>query len=158
MASKNVVCYIWNESEGALTANEFASCLFSYLEEHVSEFDRMIIYSDGCCYQNRNRIMATALRRFSVKHKKVVEQKILERGHTQMEVDSVHATIERKLLRKDIYCPLDYVRIIRDARQKPRPYDVRYLSFDFFRNFDKYVGTIKSIKPTTDATVTNIWH
>ena len=82
MASKDTVCYIWNEVEGGLNASEFASCLVSYLEERADAFDKAIIYSDGCTYQNRNRVLATALRFFCLKFGKIFEQTILERGHT----------------------------------------------------------------------------
>ncbi|GFO39947.1 hypothetical protein PoB_006645200 [Plakobranchus ocellatus] len=159
MTSKDVVCFVWNEVhvEGGLNASEFASCLVSYLEGSVDSFDKAIIYSDGCTYQNRNRVLATALRFFCVRYGKTVEQKILERGHTQMEDDSVHATIVRRLKNMDIFAPLDYVNLIKVSRMSPRPYDVRYLTFDFFRDFEKIEeGAIKSIKPSKEANVTNI--
>ena len=157
LTTRAITCYLWNESEGAMTANEFASCLFSYLEENRDTFDKVIAYSDGCTYQNRNRILATTLRHFCVKHQKTVEQKILEREHTQMAVDSVHATIERRLKNADIYSPLDYVQIVKAARTKPEPYEVRYLKFDFFRNFKKFgEGEVKSLKPGKDGNVTDM--
>ena len=89
------ICYLWNETEGRLTANEFAPCLVNYLTEKKDSFDTAIIYSDGCTYQNRNRMLGTVLRYFCVTFNKIVEQKVLEHGHTQMVVDSVHATVER---------------------------------------------------------------
>lgn len=157
LCNKDVTCFVWNEVEGGLSANEFASCLFVYLERQMDLFDRVIIYSDGCTYQNRNRIMATALRYFSTKYHKIVEQKILERGHTQMEVDSVHATIERGLKNVDIFSPLDYVQLIQAARKNPKPYEVEYLTYDFYLDFENYGdGAIKSLKPGKDANVNNI--
>ena len=156
MCSKDVTCFVWNGAEGGLTANEFASCLFKYLEKHRDTFDTVIIYSDGCTYQNRNRIMATALRHFSTKYSKIVEQKILERGHTQMEVDSVHARIERKLKHVDIYQPVDYVQLIQAARINPKPYEVQYLSFDYYLDFERYEGAVKTLKPGKEANVNNI--
>ena len=156
MCSKNVVCYLWNEAEGGLTGNEFASCLVHYLTDKKDTFDRAIIYSDGCTYQNRNRILGTALRYFCVSHQKIVEQKILERGHTQMEVDSVHATVERKLKNVDIYSPLDYVQLVQAARTNPCPYEVQYLTYDFFKDFDNFEGAVRSLKPSKNANVTNM--
>ena len=157
LVTKDVICYVWNESEGGLTANEFASCLVSYLEKKKDSYDHVIIYSDGCTYQNRNRMLATALRHFSVKNQKTIEQKVLERGHTQMEVDSAHATIERRLKNVDIFSPLDYVQLIQAARVNPRPYEVQYLKYDFFLDFENYGdGAVKSLKPEKDANVTDI--
>ena len=74
-----------------------------------------------------------------------------------MDVDSVHATIERGLKNMDIFSPLDYVNLIKASRINPRPYQVKYLTLDFFRDFDKFEeGGIKSINPSQDANVTNI--
>lgn len=66
--------------------------------------------------------MANALLNFSMKNDIPVYQKYLEVGHTQMECDSVHALIERKLRNRQIYLPSDYVRISREARKK-MPYE-----------------------------------
>ena len=40
---------------------------------------------------------------------------MLEKGHTQMEADSVHSVIERKLKGKTIYCQSAYATFIREA-------------------------------------------
>lgn len=75
-----------------------------------------------------------------------------------MEVDSVHATIERKLKNASIYCPAEYAAVMRTARSKPSPYVVKYLDYRFFRDHSKTV-TIPSIQPGSkvgDPTVTNV--
>lgn len=150
LGTRDCVCYLWNETEGAVTANEFATCLFDFLESKKDDFDTVTVISDGCTYQNRNRVLTTALRLFCVKYEKILVQKILERGHTQMEVDSVHATVERQLKHVEVYLPLDYVHLIRSARRKPCPYEVKYLDFKFFKDFEKFgTGEVKSIKPGT---------
>lgn len=155
---KDTMCYVWHETEGGLSANEFASCVVDYLEERKDEFDSCVIFSDGCTYQNRNKIMAKALSYFSQKYNKTVTQKVLEKGHTQMPVDSVHSVIERKLKNKPIYCPSDYVRYIREARQHPKPYAATYLGFQFFKDFSG-VSSLTSVRPgqrTGEANVTDI--
>ena len=54
----------------------------------------------------------------------------------------------------DIYSPLDYVNIVKVARTKPGPYEVRYLKFDVFRDFEKFgEGEVKSLKPGKDEFV-----
>ncbi|MGR0295554.1 hypothetical protein ACUWCL_29440, partial [Klebsiella pneumoniae] len=62
----------------------------------VFTMDLPIVYSDGCTYQNRNVIMANAMLLASKITGFHIVQKYLTKGHTQMEVDSVHATIERE--------------------------------------------------------------
>ncbi|CAH1100830.1 unnamed protein product [Psylliodes chrysocephalus] len=47
--------------------------------------------------------------------------KISQKGHTQMEADSMHVTIERKLHNRVINVPADYVGICLHAREKPKP-------------------------------------
>ena len=72
-------------------------------------------------------------------------------------MEGVHATIERRLKNMDIFSPFDYVNLIKASRINPRPYQVKYFTFDFFRDFDKFEESgIKSIKPSKDANVTNI--
>ena len=136
-----VTCYVWHEGSGGITSNEFSSCILDYLESHVQQFDTFIIYSDGCCYQNRNTTLSNSLQQFAIK---TVIQKILERGHTQMEVDSVHSQIERKLKHTPIYCASQYVDLMKRAR-KIR-YDVKYLEYSFFKDYSQ-VGNLKSIRP-----------
>ncbi len=157
LVSRDAVCYVWHEGEGGLTASEFASCVIDYLTSHL-EYETYILYSDGCTYQNRNVILASALNRFAKQHGKIIIQKILEKGHTQMEVDSVHATIERKLKNKSIFCPADYIQIMREARSRPSPYTVKYLTYDFFTDFSN-TRPLTSIRPGTktgDPTVTDL--
>ena len=92
LVSKHCVCYVWNECEGGLTGNEFASCVVDFLTSDLSS-NEYVVHSDGYGYQDRNATLASALSYFSQKFGKTVTQNILEKGHTQMEVDSVHSTI-----------------------------------------------------------------
>ena len=63
----------------------------------------------------------------------MIEQHYLGIGHTQMEVDSVHSTIEHHLRNKEIYLPTGYVSVYREACVK-NPYSVKYLTHDFFKS------------------------
>ena len=155
LSNKDTMCYLWNEAEGSMSANEFASCLIDYLTENMLQFNRCIIFSDGCTYQNRNHVLASALRHFCKNQDKTVEQKFLERGHTQMEVDSVHATIEKKLKGVEIHLPSDYVKVIKSARKQPEPCQVKYLDHTFFSNYKDF-GNLKSIKPGKKITAPNV--
>ncbi|ESO88618.1 hypothetical protein LOTGIDRAFT_165402 [Lottia gigantea] len=158
LVTNDVKCYVWHEGEGSLTANEFSSCIFDYLVENALGFDIIVIYSDGCGYQNRNVTLSNTLQYFANIYKKMVVQKFLERGHTQMEVDSGHSVIERKLKHTNIYCPANDIELIRTARKNPRPYEVKYVDHTFFQDFSE-VGTMKSIRPGNrigDPTVSNL--
>lgn len=145
LATHDVVCYWWNESEGELVASVFASCLIDYLNKYKDSGKPIVIWTDGCTYQNRNCVMSSALLKFSINNNIILEQKYLERGHTQMECDSVHAVIEKKLKNRVIHLPSDYVAVAKEARTNPRPYEVKYLSYDFFSDYasDKLCSSIR---------------
>lgn len=90
--------YWFNESECELNATTFTSCLVNYLEEKfVSPKLPIVIYSDECTYQNQNQVMSNALLHFAINNDNQIGHKHFIKGHTQMECDSVHACIERKL-------------------------------------------------------------
>ncbi|CAG4955076.1 unnamed protein product [Parnassius apollo] len=74
-----------------------------------------------------------------------VEQLYLEKGHTMMEVDSVHSTIEQ-YIKPPIYAPSDYVARMQQARPR-NPYDVKSIHYDFFLNYEELESNFKSIRP-----------
>lgn len=158
VTSHQATCFWFTEIDNGLTASTFVSCVINYLERHcLLKKLPIIIYSDGCTFQNRNNILSNALLNFAILHNIEVTQKYLTKGHTQMECDSVHACIERKLRNREIELPSDYAKASREARRNPEPYEVIQLSYDFFKDysrseFHRYV----SIRPGKDHTVTDI--
>lgn len=91
--SNNGFCFLWNESEGGLTANEFASILDFFISSQGFEQNsncKLIFYSDGCNYQNRNVILSNSLLYLAKKLGIIIEQKYLEKGHTQSVMQCTH--------------------------------------------------------------------
>lgn len=167
LKTHSVVCYWWNESEGELKASNFTSCLLDFLRELMSNWPEespkvIIIWTDGCGYQNRNKILSNALLNIAAEENFTIHQKYLLKGHTQMEVDSVHSVIERKLVNRDIYLPSDYLSATKEARQKPFPYHVKSISHEFFKNYDvPLIYNYSSIRPgnkVSDPTVNDVVH
>lgn len=160
LKSNNARCCLWDESEGELVASVFATCLVKYIEDKFTDGLPIVIYSDGCTNQNRNAMMSNALLDLSIKMNISITQKFLEKGHTQMEVDSVHSAIECKLKNKVIYLPTDYIQVCLDARTRPSPYEVLYLNHSYFVNYScKDLQRYLSIRPgskTGDPCVTDI--
>ena len=78
-----------------------------------------------------------------------------------MESDSVHSTIENNMKGRNINVPQDYIDIIKNARENPFPYKVRFddlLPHTFFLNYEAHQD-IRSIRPgseTSDPTVTDV--
>jgi hypothetical protein len=139
------MCYVWHEGEGELNANIFASCVVDYVKEQLSCDKEVIIFSDGCASQNRNVTLSNALSLLAREKKVQITQKYLEKGHTQMECDSVHATIERHKKRRNINTPAQFVEVIEHARIG-HPYRVKYLSHEFFKDYNK-LHMYSSIRP-----------
>lgn len=161
LGTHECMCYWWDETQCNLTASAFTSCIIDQLSMcyNKNQNKNIILWSDGCCYQNKNTVLSNAILEFSVTHKIIIEQKYLTKGHTQMECDSVHSVIERKLKNTDIHLPSDYIKITKTARSKPFPYEIKDCDISFFLNYQKNVNRYDSIRPgkaTGDATVTQI--
>ena len=154
--------YWWNESEGDLNASTFANFVIDFIKDKCTKKIPIILYSDGCCYQNRNVILSNALLNYSIKNQILIEQKYLEKGHTQMECDAVHSLIERKLHKRIIELPSDYVKVTLESRSKPFPLEALYVTHDFFLNYaDQKTWMYNSIRPgrkTNEPTVTDLRH
>ncbi|VEN44991.1 unnamed protein product [Callosobruchus maculatus] len=162
LSDNKVVCYVWHEGEGGLDANCFASCLMDFLDTEIKEEDKQkpkIFYSDGCCAQNRNSLLSNALFHYSKTKNVEIIQKYLVKGHSQMECDSVHSTIEKAKKNRKIQSPSNYVDIIRQARKRlKQPYKVKYVDFDFFKCYDeiKYISSIRPGLKKGDPCVTDL--
>ncbi|CAG9814670.1 unnamed protein product [Phaedon cochleariae] len=153
--------FVWNETEAELDSSVFTTCLIKHLEEYLTnEKKNIIVFSDGCGYQNRNVVLANGLSVLASKYDVEIEQKYLERGHTQMECDSTHSLIERKLKNRQIFLPTDYISVINESRKTPTPLEVAYLNHDFFLNYNdpkkfRY-SSIRPGKSKGDLKVTDI--
>lgn len=160
LANSEVMCHLWDETQGGLEANVFATMLSDYLQNHLLKepnTKEFIIYSDGCGYQNKNATIANALLKFAVENNVILYQKYFEKGHYQMEVDSVHSAIEGKLKNRDIYLPTDYIAVCREARSK-NPYNVKFMKYSDFRDYSKvnYYTSIRPGRKPGDPQVTNV--
>lgn len=75
-------------------------------------------------------------------------QKYLEKGHTQMECDSVHAKNETAIGNCDVHLPSQLATITQSSRQHHSRYRTKILSFNFFRDYSKEGNmTYTSIRP-----------
>lgn len=117
-----------------MSANEFSSIIGHFVMNEVdsSKYNHIIFNSDGCTYQNRISILANTLILVSKKTGITITQKFLEVGHTQMESDSMHSAIEKRLINREVYSPAGYFEACRLAKVNPNPYKVEYLFHNFF--------------------------
>lgn len=129
--TKDVMCYFWHEGEGNLSSNLFASCVDHYIDLALatdSNIIEFVLFSHCCTYQNQNIVLSNALLKIAVEKQITLIQKYLEKGHTHMEVDSVHSVSERKVKKKQINVPQHYIDAIKEVRQD-NPYEMHYVDY-----------------------------
>ncbi|CAB0004001.1 unnamed protein product [Nesidiocoris tenuis] len=157
--------YWFDETASDLSASTYASCVVDYLSERLdTALQPIVIYSDGCTAQNRNSILSNALLHLAVSKKVSITHKYLERGHTQLECDSVHSVIGRKFKHIDIHLPSQLIQLTYSARVKPSLYNSKLVDHTFFEDFTKNMTCFRtlfyfSIRPgrsSGDAVVVDI--
>lgn len=142
--------YVWDETEGNLVASTFATCIIKYLRNAINmspKTHHIIIYSDGCYYQNRNAVLSNALLSLCIEKDITIEHKYLVVGHTQMECDSTHSLIQRRINNRAIYLPSQLVDIMEEARKNPFPLNVHHLDHKYFLNYENLPKCFPSIRP-----------
>lgn len=154
LGDKPVTLYVWHEANGGVTANEFISCIVDFIMNLNQDVEQVTLISDGCNYQNRNKSLASALRLLSKEKNVDIEQLFLCKGHTMMEVDSVHSTLEH-YFKPPLYSPSDYITRMRMARPS-QPYNIKVLDYSFFKNYDAMcdITSLRPGKKTGDKVVT----
>lgn len=113
--NKTTYCSIWSEMQSGRSGNDIASALRKILNKAVIDnpgTTKIILWSDSCVPQNKNRINSTMILNF-LKDNPVIERidhKYSTPGHSSIqEVDSVHSMIERHLRGISIYSPISLI-------------------------------------------------
>lgn len=133
---KNGTCNVWSEVDGKKGSTEVGTCILNYLHSLPTSVEHVIFYCDTCGGQNRNQFIVSALL-YAVnrtENLRTIDLKYLESGHSVMECDSMHSTIERARKNLKIYTPEEYAVLMGAARKNPRPYVVNQLKFSDFYN------------------------
>lgn len=118
-------CYIWDETKARRGSQEVGSCLLKDLTKMDRAIDLVNYYSDRCSDQNLNFVICLTFLRFIRERNLVgrdmtIRHKFMVSGHSHMEVDSVHASIERAKTRStiDIETPRDWAVFIASIERK----------------------------------------
>jgi len=113
-----------------------ATCLLDYMKTLASTVTHLSTFSDTCGGQNRNRfICAAMLYATKVTSLELIDLKYLESGHSYLEADSMHSTIERAKRHQKIYSTREWEVLISAARRNPEPYNVKRLTHEDFQDF-----------------------
>lgn len=100
------------------------------------------LFSDSCKGQNKNKYIAAALLHVVWSSSiNVIDQKFLEAGHTQMEVDSIHSTIKQVKRKVQVHHPDQWPMLGSMARPK-QPAHVKKLRFGEFFDLKKLAAEI----------------
>ncbi|GFO11692.1 hypothetical protein PoB_003819700 [Plakobranchus ocellatus] len=86
------------------TNGDLSSQMFAYLHHNQfsaylrnnSGMSKLVIWIDGCGYQNKSAGIANSELHLGVETNAPVEQKFLTPNHTQMDCGAMHSLIERK--------------------------------------------------------------
>nr|CAH7729952.1 unnamed protein product [Callosobruchus chinensis] len=143
-SNSNGYCYVWDETHGKKGSTEIGTCILKYLYELPETVTHVSSFSDTCGGQNRNKYVAAAML-FAVNkihHLNVIDLKFMESGHSYLEADAMHATIERARKHKSIYTTREWSVLISTARRNPRPYYVNNLRFDDFYDLQELAATM----------------
>ena len=111
------VMHLWDETTAKRGSSEVAYCLHRCLSQRSTGAKHLVLFSDGCAGQNKNRIIATFL--LKLVHDGQFEQIdhfFLVRGHTFLPNDRNFSAIEKRKKVVKAYLPADWVRVVSTAK------------------------------------------
>lgn len=130
------ICNVWDEMNGSKGANEIGTCLLQYFRTLEPSIKIVTLYCDTCGGQNRNQFIVGALllavNADDYGNMETIDLKYMESGHSMLECDSMHSTIERGRANRKFYLPSEYALLMEMARRNPKPYLVNRLKYSDF--------------------------
>ena len=149
-----------DETNGGRGSSEIGSCILMHINsvtEKKTRVQEIKYYSDACGGQNRNQCVASAML-YAMHHYenvKKINHKFFERGHSEMEADSIHSSVERAKKSTNVYHPSQWNTVVSIARKK-NPYIVIPLSFRDFYDLKKVRhASCKNMKETATGAKIN---
>ena len=140
LKTKEGYCYVFDETNGDLSGQMFGYLHYNHFSRYLDanpDIAKIVIWSDGCGYQNKCATIANSLLQLVVEKKVTIEQKFLTPGHTQMECDSMHSLIKQRT-KCDIFTHREYVLAMEMAREIPSAYKVTEVQFSDAKNLSGY--------------------
>ena len=142
LGDRQVVCHVWDETQCKRGSCEIATCLMKNTLSvcKIGTVKEIVYFSDSCGGQNRNQyVTASLLYTLSqCSNLKAICHKFLVSGHSQMECDSVHSTIERAKKITPVYVPSQWCTLISLAR-KSQPYLAVPMKYNHVVDFKDFV-------------------
>lgn len=111
-------------------SSEIGTGLISYMTKLPKTTKHIVTFSDTSGCQNRNQYISTAMMYLVNKTQiEIIDIKFIESGHSYLEANAMHATIERARKHKKVYTTEEWALLIEMARKKPKPYKVKVLKY-----------------------------
>ena len=126
--------YLWDEVNGKKGCSEVGTVILKHLESLQKDIKKVTMYSDCCSSQNRNQFLVASLWQHAQTSCHILEinLKYLESGHTHMEVDAIHARIEKTKKHVRVYEPNEWFNVITMAKVRNKISVVPLVYSDFF--------------------------
>ncbi|KAK3910145.1 putative ATP-dependent RNA helicase DHX34 [Frankliniella fusca] len=150
--------FVWDQTIGRRGSDEMTSFLNKFIESLIAKgIKTIIIYSDSCSGQNKNQFLYTMYYMVAMKYQVNIIHRYLEKGHTQNECDSVHARIEKKIKKEEIFVPSQYYGAMKTAKVKKPAYQVYEMQSSDIYSFRELAKFMKwSSIPVTKVREMNI--
>nr|CAH7713898.1 unnamed protein product [Callosobruchus chinensis] len=138
--------FLWAEPTAKRGSDEIASILLKYLTGKSALKEDLVVFTDNCGGQNKNWVvMSLWLQLVREKYFKLIEHRFLISGQTHLASDRDFAIIEKhKKYVKQVYCPDDWVDIIRKSNRKKTFKTVLMEQQDFYA-FDSISITKRNV-------------
>lgn len=152
--------HVWLENEAGRGAQEIASCLIKFLDENLQpEAEELIMWSDSCGGQNRNRLMCLMMHYWLSKQKNLhrICLRFLLSGHSYNVCDSDFASVENVVKNKqEIFLPSEVVHIMEKCRLE-KPFKVTQMGPHDFFSAQTLVKNITHREKDKEANVKVSW-
>lgn len=139
LSTDDVFLYCYDETVAKKGSDEVASFLYDHITSKVSEeVTHLELFCDSCAGQNKNFTLIRFLD-YMVHHKKrftSVTVTFPERGHSYMECDRDMGPVNTK---SSASVPEDWIKIFKEARKHPRPFNVTDVQQDLVKNFSDFL-------------------
>lgn len=134
LSSKLGFMYCWDEVNGSKGSQEIGAWLVKHIEARARLANHVVMYSDTCTGQNCNWKTAMTLMRLvqsEDKNIEVIDQNLMQSGHSYLPNDCDFASIENFSRMQQIFTPNDWYSFIARSRKK-NPFHVIVMSNDDF--------------------------
>ena len=121
------IMHLWDETTAKRGSCEVASCLDYCFLNRNSGAKHLVLFSDGCGGQNKNRIECTFLLKLIHDGRyQQIDHFFLVRGHTFLPNDRDFSVIEKRKRVEKAYIPADWVQVVATAKAS-KPFEMLHM-------------------------------